>query len=42
MTVFDSAIFFQVSCFTFVYVVLMPDVIGKSFPQMGDGNDLSK
>lgn len=42
MTVFDRAICFQVSCFTFVYVVLMPDVMGKSFPQIGGGNDLSK
>lgn len=42
VTVFDRAISFQVSCFTFVYVVLMPDVMGKSFPQIGAGNDLSK
>lgn len=42
VTVFDRAICFQVSCFTFVYVVLMPDVMGKSFPQIGGGNDLSK
>lgn len=42
MTVFDRAICSQVSCFTLVYVVLMPDVMGKSFPQIGDGNDLSK
>ncbi|KAF4797855.1 DNA polymerase alpha catalytic subunit-like protein [Turdus rufiventris] len=40
VTVFDRAISFQVSCFTFVYVVLMPDVMGKSFPQIGAGNDL--
>lgn len=42
VTVFDRALCFQVPCFTCMYAVLMPDVLGKSFPQLGNGKDLSK